>query len=168
VEIADNFSICSCSTGARIKKSTKGKDIKLKLRGKRFLYTLKLKDSDKADKIKQSLPPSKSPFTPCFRTVGEMFSLVANLQHGGSAEKKRRLRQELESVFSKIETAQVARWREGRRTETLSTVISQPQSQDMRTYQADHFTSQPCSTAVPRDQQEEQEGQEGVNALVPG
>lgn len=46
--------------GARLKKSTKGKDIKLKLRGKRFLYTLKLKDSDKADKIKQSLPPSKS------------------------------------------------------------------------------------------------------------
>ncbi|KEF53832.1 ribosomal protein L38e [Exophiala aquamarina CBS 119918] len=45
------------ATGARIKKSAKGKDIKLKLRGKRFLYTLKLKDSDKADKIKQSLPP---------------------------------------------------------------------------------------------------------------
>ncbi|KAK5064180.1 hypothetical protein LTR84_000012 [Exophiala bonariae] len=44
--------------GARLKKSTKGKDIKLKLRGKRFLYTLKLKDSDKADKIKQSLPPT--------------------------------------------------------------------------------------------------------------
>ncbi|EXJ65306.1 ribosomal protein L38e [Cladophialophora yegresii CBS 114405] len=44
--------------GARLKKSTKSKDIKLKLRGKRFLYTLILKDSDKADKIKQSLPPS--------------------------------------------------------------------------------------------------------------
>lgn len=66
---ADNWSIWLYSIGARIKKSTKGKDIKLKLRGKRFLYTLKLKDSDKADKIKQSLPPSKSPFAPPFRTV---------------------------------------------------------------------------------------------------
>ncbi|ETI29278.1 hypothetical protein G647_01731 [Cladophialophora carrionii CBS 160.54] len=45
-------------SGARLKKSNKSKDIKLKLRGKRFLYTLILKDSDKADKIKQSLPPT--------------------------------------------------------------------------------------------------------------
>ncbi|KIV94468.1 60S ribosomal protein L38-1 [Exophiala mesophila] len=49
------------ATGARLKKSTKSKNIKLKLRGKRFLYTLNLKDADKADKIKQSLPP-KMPF----------------------------------------------------------------------------------------------------------
>ncbi len=32
----------------------------MKIRCKRYLYTLILKDSDKADKIKQSLPPSKS------------------------------------------------------------------------------------------------------------
>jgi large subunit ribosomal protein L38e len=31
----------------------------MKIRCKRYLYTLILKDSDKADKIKQSLPPSK-------------------------------------------------------------------------------------------------------------
>lgn len=46
-------------TGARVKKSAKSKDIKMKIRCKRYLYTLILKDSDKADKIKQSLPPSK-------------------------------------------------------------------------------------------------------------
>ncbi|KAI1614282.1 60S ribosomal protein L38 [Exophiala viscosa] len=44
--------------GARLKKSSKSKDIKLKIRCKRYLYTLILKDSDKADKIKQSLPPT--------------------------------------------------------------------------------------------------------------
>ena len=42
---------------ARIKKSTKTSEIKFKIRCNRFLYTLKLKDSDKADKLKQSLPP---------------------------------------------------------------------------------------------------------------
>ncbi|KIW17602.1 hypothetical protein PV08_04797 [Exophiala spinifera] len=47
--------------GARLMKSSKSKDIKMKIRCKRYLYTLILKDSDKADKIKQSLPPSKSP-----------------------------------------------------------------------------------------------------------
>lgn len=31
----------------------------MKIRCKRYLYTLILKDSAKADKIKQSLPPSK-------------------------------------------------------------------------------------------------------------
>ncbi|KAI1621619.1 ribosomal protein L38e [Exophiala viscosa] len=45
--------------GARLKKSSKSKDIKLKIRCKRYLYTLILKDSDKADKIKQSLPPKE-------------------------------------------------------------------------------------------------------------
>ncbi|EXJ71152.1 uncharacterized protein PV07_09386 [Cladophialophora immunda] len=48
--------------GARLKKSPKSKDIKMKIRCKRYLYTLILKDSDKADKIKQSLPPTM-PFT---------------------------------------------------------------------------------------------------------
>lgn len=43
---------------ARIKKSTKTKDIKFKVRCNRYLYTLILKDSEKADKLKQSLPPS--------------------------------------------------------------------------------------------------------------
>ncbi|KAG9785630.1 hypothetical protein KCU88_g2437, partial [Aureobasidium melanogenum] len=43
---------------ARLKKSEKSKDIKMKIRCKRYVYTLILKDSDKADKIKQSLPPT--------------------------------------------------------------------------------------------------------------
>ena len=42
---------------ARVKKSSKASDIKFKIRCHRFLYTLVLKDADKADKLKQSLPP---------------------------------------------------------------------------------------------------------------
>lgn len=44
---------------ARIKK-TPTQQIKFKVRCKRYLYTLVLKDADKADKLKQSLPPSMS------------------------------------------------------------------------------------------------------------
>lgn len=47
------------STAARVKKSPKSNQIKFKIRCSRYLYTLILKDSDKADKIKQSLPPCK-------------------------------------------------------------------------------------------------------------
>ncbi|KAI4148986.1 MAG: hypothetical protein LQ340_004844 [Diploschistes diacapsis] len=43
---------------ARIKRNKKTGQIKFKVRGSRMLYTLSLKDSDKADKLKQSLPPS--------------------------------------------------------------------------------------------------------------
>ena len=43
---------------ARIKRNRKSQQIKFKVRCHRFLYTLVLKDSDKADKLKQSLPPS--------------------------------------------------------------------------------------------------------------
>ncbi|KAF7509678.1 60S ribosomal protein L38 [Endocarpon pusillum] len=46
------------ASSARVKKSSKTSDIKFKIRCNRFLYTLVLKDSDKADKLKQSLPPS--------------------------------------------------------------------------------------------------------------
>lgn len=35
--------------------------VKFKVRCKRYLYTLVLKDNDKADKLKQSLPPSGYP-----------------------------------------------------------------------------------------------------------
>ena len=35
---------------------------KFKLRCSRFLYTLTLLDKDKADKLRQSLPPGTSPF----------------------------------------------------------------------------------------------------------
>jgi len=43
---------------ARIKKNKKNSTIKFKVRCQRNLYTLVLKDSEKAEKLKQSLPPS--------------------------------------------------------------------------------------------------------------
>ncbi|MCJ1366325.1 hypothetical protein MMC16_005453 [Acarospora aff. strigata] len=46
------------ASSARIKRNRKTQQIKFKVRCHRFLYTLVLKDSDKADKLKQSLPPS--------------------------------------------------------------------------------------------------------------
>ncbi|KAI9817001.1 MAG: 60S ribosomal protein L38 [Phylliscum demangeonii] len=42
---------------ARIKKSPKSPKIKFKVRCRRYLYTLVLNDADKAEKLKQSLPP---------------------------------------------------------------------------------------------------------------
>ncbi|KAI9149519.1 60S ribosomal protein L38 [Paramyrothecium foliicola] len=42
---------------ARIKKSKKTNNVKFKVRCQKNLYTLVLKDSDKAEKLKQSLPP---------------------------------------------------------------------------------------------------------------
>ena len=48
---------------ARIKKNKKiggSAQTKFKVRCHRHLYTLVLKDSDKAEKLKQSLPPGKS------------------------------------------------------------------------------------------------------------
>ena len=47
-------------TAARVKKNA-DKQIKFKVRCSRELYTLVLKDSDKAEKLKQSLPPSTIP-----------------------------------------------------------------------------------------------------------
>ena len=44
-------------TAARIKKNRATHQTKFKVRCKRYLYTLVLKDSDKAEKLKQSLPP---------------------------------------------------------------------------------------------------------------
>ena len=50
---------------ARIKKNKKSQNVKFKVRCQKHLYTLVLKDSDKADKLKQSLPPStRDPATP--------------------------------------------------------------------------------------------------------
>ncbi|OJD32748.1 60s ribosomal protein l38 [Diplodia corticola] len=45
------------ASSARIKKSKKNSQTKFKVRCHRYLYTLVLKDSDKAEKLKQSLPP---------------------------------------------------------------------------------------------------------------
>jgi hypothetical protein len=49
---------------ARIKKNKKSNQVKFKVRCKKYLYTLVLKDSEKAEKLKQSLPPST-----CFRLI---------------------------------------------------------------------------------------------------
>ncbi|KAI1391488.1 ribosomal protein L38e [Hypoxylon trugodes] len=45
---------------ARIKKNKKSSQTKFKVRCSKHLYTLILKDSDKAEKLKQSLPPNLS------------------------------------------------------------------------------------------------------------
>ncbi|KZM20956.1 60S ribosomal protein L38 [Ascochyta rabiei] len=42
---------------ARVKKNKKVNNIKFKVRCSRNVYTLVLKDTDKAEKLKQSLPP---------------------------------------------------------------------------------------------------------------
>jgi hypothetical protein len=47
---------CYSKTAARIKK-TSTQQIKFKVRCEKYLYTLVLKDQDKAEKLKQSLPP---------------------------------------------------------------------------------------------------------------
>jgi large subunit ribosomal protein L38e len=51
----------SLITAARIKRNRSTQQIKFKVRCHRFIYTLVLKDSDKADKLKQSLPPGALP-----------------------------------------------------------------------------------------------------------
>jgi hypothetical protein len=48
----------TCLIAARIKKDKKRNNVKFKVRCQRYLYTLVLKDLDKAEKLKQSLPPS--------------------------------------------------------------------------------------------------------------
>merc|ERR1711939_930795 len=45
------------ASSARIKKNKKNNQVKFKIRCKKNLYTLILKDSDRAEKLKQSLPP---------------------------------------------------------------------------------------------------------------
>ncbi|KAF2429829.1 ribosomal protein L38e [Tothia fuscella] len=45
------------ASSARIKKNKATHKIKFKVRCKRYCYTLVLKDSDRAEKLKQSLPP---------------------------------------------------------------------------------------------------------------
>jgi hypothetical protein len=52
------------ATAARIKKNKKVNNIKFKVRCSKNVYTLVLKDTDKAEKLKQSLPPgTPHPFT---------------------------------------------------------------------------------------------------------
>jgi len=46
------------ASSARIKKNKKTDKFKFKVRCLKYLYTLVLKDNDKAEKLKQSLPPN--------------------------------------------------------------------------------------------------------------
>ncbi|KAH7033445.1 ribosomal protein L38e [Microdochium trichocladiopsis] len=46
------------ASSARIKKNKKTNQSKFKVRCSKKLYTLVLKDSDKVEKLKQSLPPN--------------------------------------------------------------------------------------------------------------
>ncbi|CAG9944450.1 unnamed protein product [Clonostachys rosea f. rosea IK726] len=46
------------ASSARIKKNKKVGNVKFKVRCQKNLYTLVLKDSEKAEKLKQSLPPT--------------------------------------------------------------------------------------------------------------
>ncbi|EGP85591.1 unnamed protein product [Zymoseptoria tritici ST99CH_1A5] len=46
------------ASSARIKKNKVTGQTKFKVRCNRFLYTLKVQNSEKADKLKQSLPPT--------------------------------------------------------------------------------------------------------------
>ncbi|KAF2405508.1 ribosomal protein L38e [Trichodelitschia bisporula] len=48
------------ASSARIKKNKSTGKIKFKVRCERYLYTLVLKDSERAEKLKQSLPPGLS------------------------------------------------------------------------------------------------------------
>jgi large subunit ribosomal protein L38e len=57
-----NIGVLTChATAARIKKNKVTNQTKFKVRCQRYLYTLVLKDSDKAEKLKQSLPPGAIP-----------------------------------------------------------------------------------------------------------
>ena len=68
-----------CSTAARIKKNKIGGSTttKFKVRCSRYLYTLVLKDTDKAEKLKQSLPPSM--FCPMVTTQRQAVRGVADM-----------------------------------------------------------------------------------------
>lgn len=59
-QLANNVIWFRYKTAARIKRNPKDNQIKFKVRCERFLYTLVLRDTDKADKLKQSLPPCMS------------------------------------------------------------------------------------------------------------
>ena len=72
-------------TAARIKRNRKTQQIKFKVRCHRFLYTLVLKDSDKADKLKQSLPPSTIPFFFPKRAISPRIFFFFHTNHSADA-----------------------------------------------------------------------------------
>jgi len=70
---------CTFLAAARIKRNRKTNQIKFKVRCHRFLYTLTLRDSDKAEKLKQSLPPGAlPPMKPIHRPIPGSLCAYAN------------------------------------------------------------------------------------------
>ena len=75
----EGCSVLMCiSIAARIKKNKIGNSTqtKFKVRCHRYLYTLVLKDSDKAEKLKQSLPPGTERESLCTHTAFGRVSLI--------------------------------------------------------------------------------------------
>lgn len=60
-------------------KKNANKQIKFKVRCSRELYTLVLKDSDKADKLKQSLPPGMRTSPSCARANEHLLTKLSGL-----------------------------------------------------------------------------------------
>jgi len=56
--LIDDFSMFMFSTAVKIKKNKD--NVKFKVRCSRYLYTLVITDKEKAEKLKQSLPPGQS------------------------------------------------------------------------------------------------------------
>jgi len=52
-----NLNIIYCFLAVKIMKSKKKDSVKFKVRCSRYLYTLTVQDKEKAEKLKQSLPP---------------------------------------------------------------------------------------------------------------
>eukprot|EP00401_Gymnodinium_catenatum_P047405 CAMPEP_0117489178 /NCGR_PEP_ID=MMETSP0784-20121206/16900_1 /TAXON_ID=39447 /ORGANISM="" /LENGTH=69 /DNA_ID=CAMNT_0005283895 /DNA_START=32 /DNA_END=241 /DNA_ORIENTATION=- len=57
-EIRQFLQIARRKDARSVKIKRNGSETKFKIRCSRFLYTLVMKDKDKAEKLKQSLPPS--------------------------------------------------------------------------------------------------------------
>jgi hypothetical protein len=80
------------SIAARIQKSvsrlTSAKQTKFKVRCSRFVYTLAIDDSDKADKIRQSLPPCTCPHEFFRSFVLRADGLALKVEETGAQKKK--------------------------------------------------------------------------------
>lgn len=78
---------------ARIKRNRKTQQIKFKVRCNRFIYTLVLKDSDKADKLKQSLPPCAFSLLIRFpaETLGWLLNTILTVSLENSSQGARRV-----------------------------------------------------------------------------
>lgn len=73
----------------KIKKT--GPVTKFKVRCSKFLYTLCVEDNDKADKLKQSLPPGEPSYYCSATSLGSMPWMAAVLHSGGDSSERQRL-----------------------------------------------------------------------------